>query len=97
MRIGQHEDILTCSPLSVRKLVQPWKYLGVARSGSEPRYLPSESYLGQKEIDDDDEYYYDELNTCPPSHANHCRLYLPTAHLYPQLLGIQSCRRLHRF
>ena len=64
-RIGQHVDIFTCSPLSVRKLVQACLRLGVARSGREPRYLPSESYLGQKEDDDD---YNDDLNTCPPSH-----------------------------
>ena len=31
------------------KVVHPWCTLGVARSGRESRYLPSESYLGQKE------------------------------------------------
>ena len=50
-------DIFTCSPLPVRKLVQPCQSLGVARSGRELRYLPSESYLGQKEDDDDNDYY----------------------------------------
>ena len=68
-RIGQLVDIFTCSPLLVRKLVQPCWYLGVARSGRESRYLPSESYLGQKEDDDDGN---DDLNTCPPSHDSHC-------------------------
>ena len=38
--------------------MHPWKALGVARSGREPRYLPSELYLGQKEDDGD---YYDGL------------------------------------
>ena len=33
----------------MRKLVQAWPFLCVARSGREPRYFPSESYLGEKE------------------------------------------------
>ena len=43
-----------------------WFRLGVARSGKKGKgtCLPSESYLGQKEDDDDDNY---DLNTCPPS------------------------------
>ena len=49
-RIGHLEDIFTCSP-PVTKLVQLCRDLGVARSGREPRYLPSESYLGHKEED----------------------------------------------
>ena len=43
--------LFTFSLLLVRKLVQPWFNLGVLRSGREPRYLPSESYLGYKEVD----------------------------------------------
>ena len=72
-RIGQLEDIFTCSPLET-KVVQPWLHLGVARSGRESRYLPTESYLGQREDDDGDN---DDLNTCPPSHENHCYQHNP--------------------
>ena len=66
-------DILTCFPLLEWKLVQACSFLGVARSGREPRYFPLESYLGQKEDNDDDN---DDLNTCPPSDepSNHPQL-----------------------
>ena len=37
--------LFTCSPLLLIKLEQQCQILGVARSVSEPRYLPSESYL----------------------------------------------------
>ena len=63
-----NDDVLTSSLLLVRKLVQLWWRLGVVMSGREPRYLPSESYLGQKE-DEDDNACNDDLNTCPPSHG----------------------------
>ena len=42
----------------MRKLEHAWFLLGVARSGREPWYLPSESYLGQKEDDDDDATFW---------------------------------------
>ena len=79
--------LFTCSPLLVRKLVQPWFSLGVIRSGREPRYLPSESYLSQKENENND---HDGLNTCPPSHGHHC-------YHNPQSWWIHCGRRLHRF
>ena len=74
----------TCSPF-VKKLVQSWWFLGVARSGRDSRYLPSESYLGQKEDDGDN----DDLNTCPPSHVWHCK------HQNPQLWGSHLPSSVH--
>ena len=51
-KIAQLVDIETCSPSLVTKLETQCCDLGVAMSGREPRYLPSESYLGQKEDGD---------------------------------------------
>ena len=79
-------DILTCSPLETKD-VQAWRYLGVARSGMESMYFPSELYLGQKYDDEDS----DDLNTCPPSHARHFYPY------NPQLWGILLPRQEHMF
>ena len=59
-------DIVTFSPVADMKVVQLWSRLGVARSGRESTYFPSESYLGQKE--DDDANY--DFKTCPPSHGH---------------------------
>ena len=66
-------NIFTCSPF-MKKLVQAWWALGVARSGRESRYFPSESNLGEKEDKDGDNL---DLNTCPPSHGCLC-------HQHPQ-------------
>ena len=83
-RIGQLLDIFTCSPF-VKKLVQACEPLGVARSGREARYLPSESYLGQKDGEDGDN---EDLNTCPPSHG---KCYRPN----PQSWGSHFPRPVH--
>ena len=84
-------DIFTCFPFK-KKLVQAWFRLGVTRSGREPKYLPLELYLGQKEDDNDDNY---DLNTCPPSHAY--SNYYRYRHSNPQLWQSPSRTAAHMF
>ena len=87
-RVGQNLDIFTCSPWADRKLVQPCRDLALGRSGREPRYLPSESYLGENEDNGDND---DDLNTCPPSHGCH-------SYQHPRSGRIRfDWRRQHKF
>ena len=60
-----HYTALTSSPSEVEKVAQAWAALGVPRSGSNPMWLPCESYLGQQEDDDNCEGYDFHLSTFP--------------------------------